>query len=150
MFVNSLVYATLLALAASTAPGRPDGAATAAKVKAAAVEDNAEIDGYYSCKGQEVGGKSYSGVCVISKKGEVYLVSWMIGSGSTFTGLGIRQGSTLAVSWALPGDRGMVRGINLYTIQSGGRLAGRWATLPGPGMMQSETLTFLKALDQDD
>ena len=45
--------------------------------------------------------------------------------------------------------RGVVRGINLYTIQSG-RLVGRWATLPGPGVMQSETLTFLKNIDEDD
>ena len=37
-----------------------------------------------------------------------------------------------------------------YTIQSGGRLVGRWATLPGPGMLQSETLTFLKALDEEE
>lgn len=149
MFFQALAFATVLSVVASSAPNRPEGPTTA-KVKPATVDDMGEIGGYYTCKGVEVGGKTYTGVCVISKKGEVYLVSWMIGTGSTFTGLGIRQGNTLAVSWALPGDRGMVRGVNLYTIQSGGRLSGRWATLPGPGMLQSETLSFLKALDDED
>jgi hypothetical protein len=97
-----------------------------------------------------VGGKTYSGIAVIAKKGEVYLVTWMIGSGSAFSGLGIRQGNTLAVSWALAGERGMVRGVNLYRIESGPRLVGRWATLPGPGVLHSETLTFLKAIDDND
>ena len=151
MFVPSLVMATFLSLVASSSPNRPDGPKTdQPKTKPSTVESTGEIGGYYTCKGQEVGGKTYTGVCVITKKGEVYIVSWMIGSGSTFTGLGIRQGSTLAVSWALPGDRGVVRGINMYTIQSGGRLVGRWATLPGPGMVQSETLTFLKSLEEDE
>jgi hypothetical protein len=157
MFLQTLVWATLLSFTA-TAPSAGDGSEkkndptpkTAAKVKPGSVDEPADIDGYYNCKGKEAGGKQYSGICVITKKGEVYLVSWMIGSGSTFSGLGIRQGNTLAVSWAIPGDRGVVRGVNLYTIQSGGRLTGRWATLPGPGIQQNETLTFLKAVDDDE
>jgi hypothetical protein len=54
------------------------------------------------------------------------------------------------VSWSITGDRGVVRGVNLYQIQSGGRQTGRWATLPGPGLMQTETLTFLKKLDEEE
>lgn len=149
MLFQALAIATFLSVLDTSAPDRNEPPASA-KLKRPSVDDTGEIGGYYTCKGLEAGGKSYTGVCVITKKGEVYLVSWMIGAGSTFTGLGIRQGNTLAVSWALPGDRGMVRGVNLYTIQSGGRLSGRWATLPGPGMLQSETLTFLKALDEED
>lgn len=112
-----------------------------------------DISGYYTCKGQEVGGKTYKGVCTIVRKGDVYVVQWMVGSGSTFTGIGIRQGNTLATSWAIPGERGIVKGVNLYRIElhaGNPRLTGRWTSMPGPGALQSETLTFLKAMDEED
>jgi hypothetical protein len=38
----------------------------------------------------------------------------------------------------------------MYKIDPGPRLTGRWATIPGPGVIQSETLTFLKHLDEED
>ena len=47
----------------------------------------------------------------------------------------------------------IVRGINLYRVESttnGPRLVGRWASLPGPGVQQNETLTFLKKLEDND
>ena len=154
MFVPSLTFAVVLAVMSSSpmtattdaAPATPAGA----KVKPAAVDDVAEITGYYICKGQEAAGKTYSGVAVITKKGDVYLVQWMVGSGSGFSGIGLRQGNSLAVSWTLQSERGMVRGVNLYRIETGPRLTGRWATLPGPGVLQSETLTFLKSIEEDD
>jgi hypothetical protein len=144
-----------LLLAAPSTPDNPDKKGEPApktpKVKAAAVEDAPSLDGYYTCKGKEAGGNAYSGICVIAKKNDVYLVSWMIGAGSSFTGIGVRNDKTLAVSWSMASDRGgLIRGVNLYTIQSGGRLVGRWATLPGPGVMQTETLTFLKGLEDEE
>ena len=148
------LFCTLL-LAAPSTPENPEKKSDpktpkTPKVKADPVEEAPGIDGYYTCKGKEAGGKAYTGICVITKKNDVYVVSWMIGAGSSFTGIGIRQGNNLAVSWSITGDRGVVRGVNLYQIQSGGRLSGRWATLPGPGVMQSETLTFLKKLDEEE
>ncbi len=108
-----------------------------------------DLSGYYICKGAETGGKNYSGVTVITKKNDVYLIQWVVG-GSTFFGIGIRQGNTLAASWAMPGDKGVVRGVNLYKIEPGPRLSGRWASFPGPGYMQNETLSFLKPFEADD
>lgn len=110
----------------------------------------ADLSGYYTCKGEENGGKRYSGVCVLTKKGDVYVVTWVVGGGANFTGIGIRQGNNLAASWALPAEKGIVKGVNLYRIEAGKdgpRLVGRWASIPGPGIQQQETLTFLKALD---
>ena len=101
------------------------------------LEEIADISGYYTCKGIEGSGKSYSGIAVVAKKGEVYIVSWMVGAGSTFTGIGIRQGNVLAVSWAIASDKGLIRGVNLYKVEPGPRLVGRWATLPGGGVLQS-------------
>jgi hypothetical protein len=74
----------------------------------------------------------------------------MVGGGSTFSGVAIRQGDSVAASWALPAERGLIRGVNLYKIEPGPRLVGRWASAPGPGVVQSETLTFLKKLDPAD
>lgn len=112
-----------------------------------------DISGYYTCKGVEDNGKVYRGVCTIIRKGDVYVVQWVMAAGSNFTGIGIRQGNTLAASWAIPGERGIVRGVNVYRVEpaSGGpRLTGRWASMPGPGALQSETLTFLKHIDEED
>ena len=112
-----------------------------------------DITGYYTCKGMEVGGKTYSGVVAIIRKGDVYIVQWMVGSGSTFMGIGIRQGNILATSWSIPGERGIVKGVNMYRIElaSGNpRLVGRWASMPGNGALQSETLTFLKHIDKEE
>lgn len=144
MICRILLMATALG---TMSPNTPETVGKADKASLKEVED---ISGYYICKGQESGGKTYNGVAVISKKGDVYVVQWMVGGGSTFTGIGIRQGGTFATSWALGGDKGLLRGVNLYRIEPGPRLVGRWATLPGGGVMQSETLTFLKSLGEDD
>jgi hypothetical protein len=142
------MFLVVAALGAFT-PNTPD--TTVAKVeKAGLAEEVADISGYYTCRGLETGGKTYSGVAVINKKNDVYLIQWMIGSGSTFTGIGIRQGNTFSASWALPGERALVRGVNTYRIENGPRLVGRWATLPGGGTLQNETLTFLKNLEEED
>jgi hypothetical protein len=131
------------------APNTPE--TSVAKVAKTGLEPEvADISGYYNCRGQESSGKTYSGVAVISKKNDIYVIQWMIGSGSTFTGIGIRQGNTFSASWALPAERGLVRGVNTYKIEPGPRLVGRWATLPGSGALQSETLTFLKSIEEDD
>lgn len=124
----------------------------AAKLDAkASVGDHKDIDitGYYTCAGREGPGKNYSGVAVIAKKDEVYTIQWIIGTGGGFHGVGVRQGDTFAASWAIPADKGgVVRGVNLYRIESGPRLVGRWATMPGDGTVRTETLTFLKKMEE--
>jgi hypothetical protein len=116
-------------------------------------QETTDLSGYYTCKGQESGGKNYTGIVVLTKKADVYLISWVVGGGSNFSGIAIRQGSTLSASWAIATERGLVRGVNLYRVEttsSGPRLVGRWASIPGPGVQQNETLTFLKKLDAED
>jgi hypothetical protein len=123
------------------------------KARPAANNDQADLSGYYTCKGQEAGGKNYSGIVVLTKKNEVYLIQWVVGGGSNFSGIAIRQGDNLAASWAIASDRGLLRGVNLYRVEStssGPRLVGRWSSVPGPGVQQTETLSFLKKLDTED
>jgi hypothetical protein len=144
-----LVLPVLLCVAAAN---RPEPQVAKIKPERMATDaDSSDISGYYTCKGKEASGKTYSGIAVITKQREVYVVQWMIGAGAAFTGLGVRQGPTLAVGWAIPGDKGaMVRGTNVYKIESGPRLVGRWASIPGPGIVQAETLTFLKRVEEDN
>lgn len=147
--VSRIVLCILTACAAS--PTEPSGVAPKKGGSSSATPLVGDLSGYYVCKGQEVNGKTYTGVAMLIKKNEVYLIQWMVGGGSTFSGLAIRQGDTLAASWTMPSDRGgVVRGINMYRIDPGPRLVGRWSAVPGPGIMQSETLTFLRRLELDD
>jgi hypothetical protein len=147
-----MLSSTILAFAVLGAFGVdfPDGG-TVPKADIRAVKaDVGDLSGYYTCKGVEAGGKAYSGVAVLVKKNDVYLIQWVVGGGSTFSGLAIRQGDSLSASWAIPNERGIIRGVNVYKIDSNQRLVGRWTSLPGPGVLQSETLTFLKKLEVED
>lgn len=133
------------------AANRPETQVARGKIEKSPLDEMSDISGFYTCKGKEVSGKSYSGVTVIRRQNDVYLVQWMLSGGSTFTGVGIRQGNTLSASWAMVAEKGtLVRGVNMYKIDPGPRLSGRWATIPGPGIVQTETLTFLKNLDAED
>jgi hypothetical protein len=142
-----LVFIALCIVAAN----RPDTPVVRAKIEKTPLNEMSDISGYYTCKGKEISGKTYSGVTLITRKNDIYLVQWMLSGGSTFTGVGIRQGNTLSASWAMLAEKGtLVRGVNMYKIETGPRLVGRWATIPGPGVVQTETLTFLKNLDPED
>jgi hypothetical protein len=139
----------VLFAAAGLAPDRIDTARLSGRADRPGDQEVVDIAGYYTCRGREANGKPYTGIAVITKAKEIYVVQWTIGVGSTFVGVGIRQGNTLAVSWAQGADKGVVRGINLYRIEKGPMLNGRWATLPGDGTLKTETLTFLKRLGEE-
>ena len=113
-----------------------------------------DISGYYNCKGKEASGKGYTGVVILSRKGDVYMVQWVLQGGTSIVGVGIRQGASFSAAWALPKDGGItVRGVNVYRVEgtaSGPRLVGRWASIPGDGQQQVEVLTFLKKLDPEE
>jgi hypothetical protein len=130
---------------------RPQGPSTGKSASKLEMKDVGDITGFYACRGRDGKGGGYTGVAVVSKQKEIYLVQWTLGLGTApFIGVGIRQGDTLAVSWVMKDDKtGMVRGINLYRIEPGPRLVGQWATLPGNGIINSETLSLLKRLGED-
>jgi len=118
-----------------------------------------DLSGFYVCKGKEANGKAYSGLATIARKGEVYVVSWLLHGGGHVQGLGVRQGDVLAIAWSAPGPGGtLAQGCNVYRIgpcegkgeSCGPKLVGRWAAVPGNGQLQSETLTFLKAADAEE
>jgi hypothetical protein len=109
-----------------------------------------DITGYYTCRGIDGKGGAYTGVAVISKQRDVYVVQWTIGIASSFIGVGMRQDNTLCVSWTMPSEKGgTIRGLNIYRIEPGPRLVGQWTTLPGSGTIHTETLSLLKRLGEE-
>src|SRR5262249_40916262 len=129
--------------------GAPDitrGTAKADKIEVAKDKVVTDLSGYYVCEGQEGPGKTYKGITVITKKNDIYVVQWIIGTGVSFTGVGVRTEEGFSAGWAMPvGDKGtLLRGVNTYRIEAGPKLVGRWAAIPSDGTMRSETLTFLK------
>ena len=147
-------YLSVLLLVASLAdPVGPELKPKAAPNLRQVQPEMGDLSGYYICKGQETSGKGYSGIVILNKKNDVYLISWVLGNGSSFTGIAIRQGNTMAGSWSIPTEKGIVKGINLYRVESGStgpRLDGHWTSLPGSGAQQPETLTFLKKLEAEE
>ena len=96
-----------------------------------------DIDGYYECQGE-----GYTGVVVVIRMEDVYVVRWIVGA-STYTGIGMRDAEgAIVVGWS--NDK--LRGVSAFRIEPGPKLTGEWATLPGDGTKHKETLTFIKAL----
>jgi hypothetical protein len=102
-----------------------------------------DIEGFYSCHGKDANREPYSGVVIVARRGDVYVVGWQIES-NTSVGVGLREGNVLSVGFRGPeGTTGVCR----YAIEiEDGKpiLKGSWATAPGDGRSHQETLTFLR------
>lgn len=116
-----------------------------------------DISGYYTCRGKDAGGKKYSGICTIIVVDGVYVVSWHVGP-TSFTGVGMQivngTKNTLSVGWATVKDGQVGRGVNHYDVYKGSdgkpHMVGRWCSLPGSGQVHTETLAWLKEIDDDE
>ena len=108
------------------------------------------IEGLYGAEGFNPDGSEYRGVVKIVRRGESYVVAWIFpaeGDGTIVfvprsAGVGVVSGGALAVSYYGQDATGVV----LYQIEnSGQRLAGRWVSANGEGVVHTETLTKLPA-----
>ena len=136
-----ILHLALCALCGTLATASPDEEVP--KKGALKAEAPRSFEGFWAVTGKEASGKPYSGIVTIERKGEAYLLHWAMQGGTSFVGVGIRTGDQLAVSWAVLRDETVLRGVNVYRIE-GKTMSGRWLTLPGNGVIQTETLTFLK------
>jgi hypothetical protein len=103
-----------------------------------------DLAGIYRCEGDGPEGGKYSGVVKIEKKGQSYALTWVLGSGETSVGVGIRKGHTLAANCLSRTKEGLSAAVVLYDISDGPRLTGRFTELGGTGALRSETLTLLR------
>ncbi|MCC5619001.1 hypothetical protein LC605_28755 [Nostoc sp. CHAB 5836] len=94
-----------------------------------------DITGNYNCQGKNADGSTYRGEVEITKKGNTYIINWLIG-GQKFNGLGILEGNVLAVSYY-----GNSSGVVAYRVEGDSKLVGRWTSLQLNGKVNKEVLT---------
>ena len=105
-----------------------------------------DLAGEYSCVGDGDDGGEYTGTVKITAHGDAYKVQWTVGDVS-FKGIGIVVGQTFAVCWAA-GDGS--HGVIAYKMQKDKEtLVGRFTELDGDGKVLNETLTKIKAGDDE-
>jgi len=67
----------------------------------------------------------YQGTLTIAKQGSVYNLSWTIGQGETYEGIGLVTGDRLSVAY-WTGDHSS-SGVVVYKVSSDGSLSGVWS-----------------------
>jgi hypothetical protein len=114
-----------------------------------------DFSGIYACTSSS-DDETFSGVCLIRRLGDTYAVAYTVyadtdtdGTPETMHGVGIQDGDTFAVGWAVAAKGGIVRGVTRYRItgRDGGlKLSGRWVSVPGPGVAKTEELRRVGAV----
>jgi len=84
----------------------------------------------------------YQGTLTISKQGSVYNLSWRIGQGETYEGIGLKVGDQLSVAY-WTSDRSSA-GVVVYKVSSDGSLSGVW-TPQGETRIGTEKATRQKS-----
>lgn len=143
--IVSFVFAVFAMPAASIvgepSPGKKDSLPRFIQIKEVELKE-----GWYKCRGVDLDDKPYTGVAVIRKLKDQYVVHWYIDS-AAITGTGILVGDKFSVGWL----RNNSRGVNVYDVLPKGRLDGQYAALPtSDGKLRRETLTWWADLDKVD
>ena len=95
-----------------------------------------DLSGDYTVEGTDAEGQGpYTGTLKIEKKGEVYLMTWMIENKKAI-GSGLVTDNVLSACW----KEGNEIGLCSYKI-SAGKLTGVWAELKTDGKMYKENAT---------
>jgi len=97
----------------------------------------ADIEGTYSVKGSNPGGKGgYTGSVIISKTKDTYKIVWSVGG--VYIGTGIIVDGTLSVVYVDPSSKSS--GLVVYKIlENGKKLEGLWCAYNGT-VLGKETL----------
>ena len=96
-------------------------------------------EGYWEAEGT-IDGKEYTSLVMIQKQGASYIVLWVGAGADQHIGCGTLDGDCLLVGF---GSGAGMRGIASFEVGDG-KLVGWWASLPGNGRRQKETMTFIK------
>ncbi len=79
----------------------------------------------------------------IEKRGDAYLVTWRRNDVVVSSGIGLRTGDILSVSWATQ----VQSGVAVYQIEKDRKLVGRYTTTGGIGLLAEETLIPKQKID---
>lgn len=83
-----------------------------------------DLSGTYTVNGTGADGKTYQGEVVVTKRDEVYQMSWKIGEES-YDGVAVQSGNTLAAAYTT-GTDGKGCGTVVYKINDDNSLDGKW------------------------
>lgn len=114
-----------------------------AKKPKPAVEEAVDIVGKYRSELLEATGKTVVTEAVIERRGDAYMVTYMLGDKTLFVGTAMRRGDQLSMSWISAGQIG----VSVYTIERGPKLTGEYTTLGGIGATGKEVLIPWKVID---
>jgi hypothetical protein len=112
--------------------------------------EETDITGIYRCDGKNPNGTRYVGIVAIEKRGSAYALIWLIGDAPPIAGVGVRDGVILATTYANRTPQGIGVAVTAYRIEKGPKLIGRFTELGGKGSVRTETLTFMKKLEERD
>jgi uncharacterized protein (TIGR03067 family) len=107
------------------------------------LEETVNIVGKYRSELVEATGKTVVTEAVVERRGDAYLVTYMLGEKTLFVGTALRRGDQLSMSWISAGQIG----VSVYKIERGPKLTGEYATLGGIGVTGKEVLTPWKKID---
>ena len=107
------------------------------------LEEAVNIVGKYRSELVEATGKTVVTEAVVERRGDAYLVTYMLGDKTLFVGTALRRGDHLSMSWISSGQIG----VSVYKIERGPKLTGEYATLGGIGVTGKEVLTPWKKID---
>jgi hypothetical protein len=108
----------------SSEANKPNSNGSPSSSSSSSSSTNADLAGTYTVNGTGVDGKSYQGEVVVTKRDEVYQMSWTIGSES-YDGVAVQSGNTVAVAYTT-GENGKGCGAVIYKINSDNSLTGKW------------------------
>lgn len=83
-----------------------------------------DLAGTYAVGGADAEGRNYQGEMVITRRDEVYQLSWKIGT-ENYDGVAVQSGSTLAAAYTV-GTDGTGCGAVVYKINPDNSLDGAW------------------------
>lgn len=93
--------------------------------KTSSTTSGSDLAGTYTVKGSSLDGKSYDGELVVTKRDEVYQMSWNVG-GSKYDGVAVQNGNAVAASYTT-GIDGKGCGAVIYKInENDDSLEGKW------------------------
>ncbi len=85
---------------------------------------SSDLAGTYSVNGAGADGKTYQGEVAVTKRDEVYQMSWKLGAES-YDGVAVQSGNTLAAAYTT-GTDGKGCGAVVYKINADNSLEGKW------------------------
>ncbi len=105
-----------------------------------------DLAGSYSIKGSSLDGKGYDGELVVTKRDDVYQMSWSVG-GSKYDGVAVQNGNALAAAYTT-GTDGKGCGAVIYKInQADDSLEGKWGEW-GVNQVGTETATAMEKVEK--